>query len=445
MPINALLPLRSPWPAVALLALAAMAGCQTAHPTVVALDSGTQASGATLTATGAVGDGKTLNTLAIQKAIDHLAATGGGTLTVPAGVFLTGAIFLKPHVNLYLDPGAVLKGTTNIADYPKMRTRIEGHFQDFLPALVNADGVDGLRISGEGTLDGSGQPFWDAFWTKIAADKKTKNLDVPRPRLVFIQNSHDVQVSGIHLKDSAFWNLHIYKCDGVTIDGLDIKAGSHSPSTDGTDIDSSQHVTIRNCTYSVNDDCIALKGSKGPLAMEDKDSPPVEHITIENCTFLAGHGMVTLGSEATLVRDVNVRNCTVKDLSMSMPLLRLKLRPDTPQRYEDIHVDGITLDGVGMLISVQPWKQYVDLQGHAPPTRSVHNVTLSNIHGKYGSFGIIHGNAGDVIDQITFEHIDVQLTNPTPPTIVGVTNLVVKDVKINGNVYSGPAAGAEGQ
>jgi polygalacturonase len=390
---------------------------------------------------GALPDGTTLNTLSIQKAIDHIAETGGGTLTIPAGTFLTGAIFLKPHVNLHLDKDAVLKGTTNIADYPAMRTRIEGHFEDhFPPALLNADASDGLRISGEGTLDGSGQSFWDAFWTKIAADKKTKNLDVPRPRLVMIQNSHDVQISNIHLLNSGYWNLHIYKCDGVIIDGLDIKAGAHSPSTDGTDIDSSSNVTIKNCTYFVNDDCIALKGSKGPLAMDDKDSPPVEHITIENCTFVAGQGMVTLGSEATIVRDVTVQHCTVAGPGTKMPLVRLKLRPDTPQLYENIRFDDITLDGVGSLISVAPWKQYFDLQGHAPPTRAIHNVTISNIHGKFGSFGTIHGNAGDVIDHITFQNIDVQLTNPKPPAIIGVDDLVIKNVKINGNDYSGPEA-----
>ena len=400
------------------------------------------AADSSITDFGALPDGKTLNTQSIQKAIDHIADSGGGTLTVPAGTFMTGSLFLKPHVNLHLDKDAVLKGTTNIADYPKIRTRIEGHFEDFPPALLNADAADGLRITGEGTLDGSGQFYSDAFWAKIAADKKTKNLDVPRPRLVIIQNSHDVQISGIHLKDSGYWNLHLYKCDGVLIDGLDVSAGRHSASTDGTDIDSSRNVTIKNCTYAVNDDCIALKGSKGPLAMDDKDSPPVEHIHIENCTFVAGQGMVTLGSEATLVRDVTVEHCTVAGPGTKMPLVRLKLRPDTPQDYEDIHFNDITLDGVGSLISVEPWKQYFDLQGHTPPTRQVHNVTISNVHGKFGSFGTIHGNPGDVIDHITLENIDVQLTNPKPPAIVDVQNLVIKDVKINGNDYSGPTAPA---
>ncbi|HTR42350.1 MAG TPA: glycosyl hydrolase family 28-related protein, partial [Pseudomonadales bacterium] len=102
---------------------------------------------------GAVGNGTTLNTKSIQAAIDHLAANGGGTLVLPKGVFLSGALFLKPGVDLYFAKGAVLKGSTNIADFPKMKTRIEGQFVDWIPALVNADHCDHLRITGPGTLD----------------------------------------------------------------------------------------------------------------------------------------------------------------------------------------------------------------------------------------------------------------------------------------------------
>ena len=167
---------------------------------------------------GAVGDGKTLNTHSLQAAIDQLAAHGGGTLVIPNGIFLSGAIFLKPGVNIHFDEGAVLKGSTERKDYPKMKTRIEGHFEEWLPALINADKTDHLRIDGAGTLDGSGAPFWKEFWDRRRADPKTKNLDVPRPRLVFVQNSQDVQISGITFKDSSFWNLHLYRCGNVRIE-----------------------------------------------------------------------------------------------------------------------------------------------------------------------------------------------------------------------------------
>ena len=145
---------------------------------------------------GAVGDGTTLNTVAIQKAIDQLAANGGGTLEIPQGNFLSGAIYLKPGVNLHFDKGAVLQGSTNIADYPELMTRIEGHFQVWIPALLNASNVDHLRITGEGTIQGGGQPYWDEFWAARAADKNVTNLAVKRPRNIFIRDSKDVLVSG---------------------------------------------------------------------------------------------------------------------------------------------------------------------------------------------------------------------------------------------------------
>jgi polygalacturonase len=385
---------------------------------------------------GAVGDGKTLNTARIQSAVDQLASKGGGTLVIPRGVFLSGAIFLKPGVNLHLDVGAVLKGSTDRKDYPKMRTRIEGHFEEWLPALVNADRADHLRITGPGTLDGNGAPFWEEFWARRKENPAITNLAVERPRLVLIQNSEDVRISGVTFKDSGFWNLHLYRCRNVLVENVrfEVPDGVRAPSTDGTDIDSSQHVTIRGCTYRVDDDCIALKGSKGPLALEDKDSPPVEHIRVENCTFERGHGVVTFGSEATVVRDVVVEKSRVVG---PINLVRLKLRPDTPQRYEDIHYRDITLDSAaGTILQVQPWRQFFDLKGQPPPKSVVRNVTLSNVRGSYGSFGTLQGNPGQTeIGDVTLENIDVRLKNEELKA-VDVKNLKIERVTVNGKPFS---------
>ena len=387
---------------------------------------------------GAVGDGTTLNTANIQSAIDGLSSKGGGTLVVPKGVFLTGAIFLKPGVNLYLQEEAVLKGSTDRKDYPKLITRIEGHSQEFLPALVNADKVDHLRISGPGTLDGSGKPFWEEFWPRIKENPKTRNLDVPRPRLVFIQNSDDVQIRGVTFKDSGFWNLHLYRCTNVLIEKtrFEVPKDKRCPSTDGTDLDSCQNVTVSGCTYNIDDDCVCLKGSKGPIAMDDKESPAVEHIRVVDCTFNRGHGAVTLGSEATFVRDVVVENCTVNG---SMSLARLKLRGDTPQQYEDVHYRNITLNSSGgMIVAIQPYSQYFDLQGQTPPHSIVRNVTLSNIKGCFGAFGIVEPNRGQTeISNITLENFDVQLKQDKLKSS-GVRDFKITNVNVNGKVYAHP-------
>jgi polygalacturonase len=386
--------------------------------------------------TGAIGDGKTLNTKAIQSAIDRIAASGG-TLVIPKGVFLSGAIFLKPGVNLHLDEGAVLKGSSDTKDYPKMKTRIEGHSEEWLPALVNADKCDHLRISGPGTLDGNGQIFWKAFWDARKQDAKVTNLAVERPRLAFIQNSNDVQVSGIKFKDSGFWNLHMYRCSDVVVENTSFEAPNgkppnRGPSTDAFDIDSSQRVTVRGCTFAVGDDCVCLKGSKGPFAMQDKDSPPTEHIRVTDCTFKTGGGTVTLGSEATVIRDVVVENCRITG---NLPLVNIKLRADTPQHYEDIHYRNITLAGGGAIFAFKPWKQFFDLQGQQQPKSVVKNVTVSDIKGSFGSFGEITGNPETTISDITLENIEVTLKSEKL-NVGKVNNLTVKNVMVNGKPFS---------
>jgi len=384
---------------------------------------------------GAVGDGSTLNTPKIQSAIDQISSKGGGTLVIPKGVFMSGAIFLKPRVHLHLDEGAVIKGSVDRKDYPKMLTRIEGQQIEWLPALINADKVDGLRITGSGTLDGNGVPFWEEFWTRRRANPATTNLDVERPRLALIQNSKDVKISGITFKDSGFWNLHIYRCKGVVVENakFEVKDGLRAPSSDGIDIDSSQNVTIRGCTFRVDDDAIALKGTKGPFAMADKNSPPVENIRVIDCVFERGHGVLTLGSEGTIIRNVVIERATVVG---PIVLMRLKLRPDTPQQYENIHYRDITVNSTGALIEVRPWRQFFDLKGQPPPNSIVRNISMTNVKGSYGSFGEIQGNPNQTtISNIKLENIDVQLKTETLKA-VGVKDLRLKNVKVNGKPFT---------
>lgn len=418
---------------------------------------------------GAVADGKTLNTVAIQKAIDQAAGEGGGVVVIPAGTFRSGSIFLKSGVALELAEGAVLLGSTDIEDYPKRETRIEGHFEPWRMALVNAQQMDGVRINGQGVIDGNGITFWAQFWQRRRENPKCTNLEVERPRLMFIDRCTDVRITGVSLRYSGFWNLHLYRCSSVVVDGLSITSPTRhtkhrnymtdsilkgmksdslvknaplkdnilGPSTDGIDIDSSQKVTIRNCYISVNDDNIALKGSKGPLADQDKDSPPVEDILVENCEFGDGNGMLTCGSEATVVRNVTVRNCRITG---DATMLTLKLRPDTPQHYENILIDGITLEGgQGRMLNVAPWTQFFDLKGHGPPSRRVNHITLRNIRGEFSTLGSLGGNPGDILRDITFENIALKLAD-SHFELGDVKNLTIRNVMLNGIPYQAPAS-----
>jgi alpha-L-rhamnosidase len=393
---------------------------------------------------GAVPDGKTVNTDAIQKAIDQAQAGGGGVVVVPAGTFRSGSIFLKPGVELYLDEGAVLLGSDQISDYPKRETRIEGHFEPWRMALVNAQGLDRVRIGGKGRLDGNGVTFWNAFWARRKENPKCTNLEVERPRLMFIDRCKDVRIEGLAFQDSGFWNLHVYHSSGVVIEGLRITVpsavnGLRGPSTDGMDIDSCQNVTIRKCYISVGDDDIALKGSKGPHADRDTDSPPVENILVEDCEIGDGGGLITCGSEATTVRNVTVRNCTI---SGRATMMTLKLRPDTPQHYEHITFDGIKLTGAGRIVNVAPWLQFFDLKGELPPSRTVNDITIRNVSGQFRSLGGLQGNKGDTLRDITLENIELTLTDEHL-AMGEVQNLVLKNVTINGKPYQLPAAGSD--
>ena len=403
-----------------------------------------------ITNAGAVADGTTLNTAAIQQAIDKVSADGGGKVTVPAGVFKTGALFLKANVELHLDDEAILLGSTEVADYPKQMTRIEGHFEPWLPALINAKDLAGVRITGNGILDGNGKPFWVAFWKRRAENPQCTNLEVERPRLMFLENCTDVVLSGVQFKDSGFWNLHVYKCRDVVIENISITAPhgdppkitdskqpwdeisvDRAPSSDGIDIDSSQDVVIRGCMIANGDDCIALKGTKGPLAMEDETSPPVENILVEDCDFKSGHGMLTCGSEATVVRNVVVRNCRVGE---AIPLVRLKLRPDTPQLYENLLFEDIKVVDAQAVFDVKPWTQFFDLQGHEPPQSIVRNVVVRNLQGSVRSLGELRGNKGDLIQNVSLENISLTAEKATLTTDVA-NEVHCQDVEVNGEPF----------
>lgn len=393
---------------------------------------------ADITEHGAVADDKTVNTAAIQKTIDALAVNGGGIVVVPRGFFVSGALFFKPGVHLHLAKGAVLKCSTDLKNFPERRTRIEGHFaENFNPALVNADGCDGFHISGEGTLDGAGRPIWDRFWQLRNAYKDPgnfPNISVPRARLALIERSRGVTVEGVTFKDSQFWNLHLYRCQDVTVRNARFVVPDdykQAPSTDGIDLDSCQRVTIEGCYFSVTDDCIAAKGSKGPFALQDKDSPPVTGVHVRNCEFRRGHSVMTLGSEATLVRDILVEDCRVTGHVLNVAVL--KLRPDTPQHYENVHLRNLSLQSErGAIVSVQPWTQYVDLKGAPPPKSIVRNIRLEGITGRYGGFGRIRPNPGQTeISDIVFKDIALTLSDPRPD-IAGASGVRLENVVVNG-------------
>ena len=322
-----------------------------------------------LTEHGILDDGK-LHTAELQALIDSASRDGGGVIVVPRGVYLTGALFFRPGVNLYVADGGVLRGSDDPADYPLTDTRIEGELCRYFPALINADGVDGFTVCGPGTIDGNGMRAWRAFWLRREWNPDCTNKDEQRPRLVYISNSRDVLVAGLHLQNSHFWTNHIYRCQRVKFIGCTVFSPAspvRAPSTDAIDIDVCTDVLVKNCYMEVNDDSVVLKGGKGPWADSDPGNGSNERILVEDCVYGFCHGCLTCGSESVHNKNILVRRIKVLDGSN---LLWLKLRPDTPQLYEYITVREVE-GKIENFLTVRPWTQFFDLKGRTDKPKSL--------------------------------------------------------------------------
>jgi exo-poly-alpha-galacturonosidase len=366
---------------------------------------------------GAVADGKTVNTKPIQAAIDKCAASGGGVVVVPKGTFLTGAIFLKQGANLNIEKDGVLKGTTNIDDYPRISTRWEGVEQQWTSALVNAEGLTGLEILGEGTIDGSGEewlrnnPFRGGRG-RGNADAAASPAPTPpptarrgRPRLIGIQNSKHVRVAGLNLHNQAVWCLFFLYSEDVVAENLRITAEHNIPSSDGIDIDSSKHVRVNNVYIDVNDDCISIKSGKDADGL--RVNRPAEDIVIENSHFAYGHGGVAMGSETSGgIRNVEVRNC-VSDSGNWAPI-RFKTQPSRGGVVENITYRDMKLHDTRQAFEFNlEWRMVPPIAPPAKVLPVVRNVKIINVTGDVTAVGIIHGLTDSPIRDIYFENCQI--------------------------------------
>lgn len=330
---------------------------------------------------GAVKDSTIIQTEALQKVIDMAASDGGGVIVIPEGTFLSGSLFFKPGTHLHLEKGARLKGSDAITNYQIIPTRLEGQTINYFAALVNADHCDGFTISGEGTIDGNGHRFYDEFWLRRKVNPKCTNLEALRPRMAYISNSKDVTISGIHMVNSGFWTNHLYNCERIKYIGVTILAPTDGypkgPSTDAIDLDVCNDVLISGCHMNVNDDGVCLKGGKGTYVDTIPGNGPTQRVIVDRCSFGKTNAGVTFGSEAWDCSNVIMKDCTFDG---TYHVLLFKMRPDTPQQYRNVLVDGAT-GTVRNAVEVQTWKQFFDKVERDPmPISIVDNVTFRNAH-----------------------------------------------------------------
>lgn len=411
-----------------------------------------------ITDRGAVGDGTTVNTTAIQQAIDACAAAGGGVLVVPKGVFLSGALYFKPGVNLELEKDAVLKSTTSRADFPPVYTSWEGVERYWTSAFLNFVGMENVTVSGEGTVDGSGL-VWSggvtgpqqrtpatarpapapaavpAAITEAAPAPKAEEVyphPLPRtdvlslaadpahlpsvnaagiplpggggrlspPRTIVFQNCTNVRASDFHLKNQARWGLVFIYCSEVVAENLYIHIDSYIPSSDGIDVCSSRNVLISGCDIACTDDNISIKAGKDADGL--RVNRPSENITVRDCVFGSGGG-VDIGSEVSgSIRHVLVERCKFTGTGNAA---RIKSQPSRGGVVEDIVFRDIQVTDVARVFGFElEWRMVPPLAPAAKVLTVARNIRLINFTGTAQSVGVMLGLKGSPIQGVKVEN-----------------------------------------
>ncbi|HEX9076586.1 MAG TPA: glycoside hydrolase family 28 protein [Anaerolineae bacterium] len=364
---------------------------------------------------GAIGDGSTLSTAAIQSALDTCRRAGGGTVLIPCGKFVTGALFLHDDITLYMDAGSVLLGSENPDDYPIVDSRWEGRGRQTYAPLITGSGLNRIAITGRGVIDGRGASWW--------IKHRDKTLRYPRPRLISFVNCHNVLVEGVTLTNSPSWTINPILCENVTVDKVTILNPPDSPNTDGINPDSCRNVHISNCHVDVGDDCIAIKSG---IEVADRSTlSPCENIAITNCTMVHGHGGVVIGSEMSgNVRHVVVSNCVFIGTDRG---IRLKSRRGRGGIVEDVRVTNVSMEDVlcpftmnlYYHIGVKGNKEVSDKRPHpvdkgTPHFRGIHFSHITAHNAQYAA-AFLYGLPEMPVENVSFDNVSVSLASNAHP------------------------------
>lgn len=317
---------------------------------------------------GALGDGTTLNTQALQKAIDTCNETGGGEVVVPPGTYYTGSIFLRSNVELHLCRGSVILGSYNNPRDYKERT------------LIMADGIENAGISGNGIICGNAR--------HAEFQKRYKLNDGKRPYAVFYKDCKRMTLRDVEIRDAAGWTVRLFRCDGVIVEGISIFCLAMG-NNDGIDVDA-RNVTITGCRIECDDDGICLKS-------DDPDFLP-ENITVTNCVIASNCNPIKFGTASWAgFRNVTISNCTIRPTTESniwdWSNEYLRIAPKTKTGLagiaiecvdggivENITCSNITMEGVITPIFI--CLNHRRMNYHTQKPGSIRNLQFSNIIAK---------------------------------------------------------------
>lgn len=409
-----------------------------------------------VTAFGAKGDGTTKNTEAFKKAIEACNAGGGGKVIVPAGNFLTGPIYLKSNVNLYVSEGATITFSQDTKDYPIVLTRWEGmDCMNYSPQIY-AYNEENIAITGKGTLNGNASDavWWpwkgsknhgwkqgdpNQFKAREALHIQMKDKVDPRKRIYgdghylrpyMIQpyNCKNLLISGVKLIDSPMWFISPVMSENITIEKVTIIA--HGPNTDGCDPEACKNVLIKDCYFDTGDDCIAIKSGRDEDGRDNKR--PAENHIIEGCTMKDGHGGVVIGSEiAGGARNIFAVNCKMDSKNLDR-VLRVKTSSSRGGTIENIFLKDITVGSFGE--SAIHFNMFYENPGKFMPT--IRNIWVENLTVEKGGEYAIWVKAYKESPIENLKVVNCKMNGiKTPLKIDNVKNMQLDNVYINGELF----------
>ena len=387
---------------------------------------------------GAVSDGLTKNTNAFAKAIDQCAQAGGGTVLVPVGTWLTGAIHLKSNINLHVDKDAVVLFSTDLNDYlPVVFSRFQGVEYYNYSSPIYAQDCDNVAITGEGTIDGQGENTWWDFSGLAVTELYQMGADnVPvgkrvfgteqaglRPSFIEFVNCNAVLMQDVKIVNGPMWTIHPLYSQNVIVRGVSIMTGP-GQSLDGITIDSTSNVLVENTVLSTGDDAIAIKSGRD--ADGKRVGRPSENIVIRNNTIDEAHAALAIGSEVSGdVHNVYASNFSVVDAKYG---LRIKAAPERRGRVEGIWLENMkmrsTSDAALVIDLLYDNPQVVD----AGAASSVKNVHVSHVVSGSSKLPIfIQGVDQTKINDISFDDLDIVSNNGI--FIADASDVLIKDMR----------------
>lgn len=372
---------------------------------------------------GAVGDGSTDNTNAIQKAIDACSENGGGSVFVPGGLFLSKSLYLKDNVNLHLSAGATIKGSPVLEDYPLEENSPSG--ESDRAGLITAWDVNNVSITGHGTIDGNALAFvykdklhWgvnpdiDNQMTRQKEDYMNPDKVVHGPmahgerpgNLVRFLNCDHVTIQDVHLKESPTWTLSIRRCDDVHVSGLTItsfESDIQVPNDDGINLNDCKFVRISDCYIHTGDDPIAVHGCK--------------YLTVTNCTMSSRSCGIRVGGSFGDTEDCVFSNLVFFDTNRALGIF---VRSEGSVRnilFSDIIIKSTLYtghwwgQGEPIHVSALPSTYYDNRQPKARHLGTIKDITFRNISAVAESGIVLYGCEHSVLSNVTFDNVTIKM------------------------------------